>query len=149
MEPDRRKESSLGVSPSDQRTRVQEEPKSAVSDLAVIGRAMVIKGDVRSREGLYVDGELDGSLELTDSRLTVGPNGRITADITAREIEILGCVTGDLEASKRIAIRSRGRLIGDLRTPAIVIEEGAYFKGKIEIVESAEQPLLVGIDAEH
>ncbi len=103
---------------------------------------MVIRGEVKSQEGLYVDGEVDGSFELTDSRLTVGPNGRITADITAREIEVLGSVTGDLEASKRITIRSGSRLVGDLRTPAIVIEEGPYFKGKIEIVDSAE-PLLV------
>jgi len=147
---DRRKESSLGKASSDLRNEAQGESRSAgvVSDLAVIGRAMVIRGEIKSKEALYVDGEVDGSFELADSRLTVGPNGKITADITAREIEVLGSVTGDLEASKRITIRSGGRCVGDLRTPAIVIEEGAYFKGKIEIVDSAE-PLLVAAAGEY
>lgn len=111
----------------------------AVSTLAVVGRGMVIRGEIKSREGLYVDGQIDGTLELFDSRLTVGPNGRVDADVTAREIEVLGSVSGDLEATKKIVIRKGGRLVGDLRTPGIVIEEGAYFKGKIEIVSSEEE----------
>lgn len=74
---DRRKESSLGKASSDLRNEAQGESRSAgvVSDLAVIGRAMVIRGEIKSKEALYVDGEVDGSFELADSRLTVGPNG--------------------------------------------------------------------------
>jgi cytoskeletal protein CcmA (bactofilin family) len=138
---DRGKENTFGKSSPTPRN----EPETAsqpglVSDLAVIGKAMVIRGHVRSKEGLYVDGEVDGSLELADSRLTVGPHGRVTADVTAREIEVMGSVTGDLDAAKKITIRKGGRLVGDLRTPAIVIEEGAYFKGKIEILDNVERP---------
>ncbi len=69
----------------------------------------------------------------------IGPHGRVGADAKAREIEVLGTVTGDLDASKKITIRKGGRLVGDLRTPGIIIEEGAYFKGRIEIVDSEEQ----------
>jgi cytoskeletal protein CcmA (bactofilin family) len=110
----------------------------AVSSLTVIGRAMMIRGQITSKESLHVEGQVDGSLDMPDFRLTVGPHGRVGADTKAREIEVLGTVAGDLEASKKITIRKGGRLVGDLRTPGITIEEGAYFKGKIEIVDSEE-----------
>ena len=113
-----------------------------VSSLAVIGKGMAIRGQIRSRESLYIDGEVDGTLDLPECRLTVGPHGRVGADARAREIEVLGSLTGDLEASKKITIRKGGRLIGDLRTPGIVIEEGAYYKGKIEIVTLEQRPQL-------
>src|SRR5579875_3359834 len=105
-----------------------------VSSLAVIGKGMVIRGQITSKESMYVDGEVDGSFTLPDCRLTIGPNGRVDAKVKAREVEVMGNVSGDMEASKKITIRKGGRLIGDLRTPGIVIEEGAYFKGRIEIV---------------
>jgi cytoskeletal protein CcmA (bactofilin family) len=114
------------------------EAAGAVSNLAVIGKGMVIRGQITSRESMYVDGEVTGSFQLFDCRLTIGPNGRVDANIKAREIEILGRVSGDIEASKKITVRRGGRLMGDLRTPGIVIEEGAYYKGKIEIVSSEE-----------
>jgi len=113
-----------------------------VSSLTVIGRAMVIRGHIVSRESLLVDGQVEGTLELPNSRLIIGANGRIGADVKAREIEVLGTVSGDLEATKKITIRKGGRLVGDLRTPGIVIEEGAYFKGKIEIVDAEEPPRI-------
>jgi cytoskeletal protein CcmA (bactofilin family) len=109
------------------------------SNRTVIGQAMVITGQVWSREDLQVEGEVDGSLELPDFRLTVGPKGKVGAGAIAREVEVLGTVTGDVEASKKVTIRRGGRLVGDLRTPGIVIEDGAYFKGKIEIVNTEEQ----------
>jgi cytoskeletal protein CcmA (bactofilin family) len=111
-----------------------------ISTLTVIGKAMVIRGRITSSESLQVDGQVDGTLELPDCRLTIGPHGRVGADAKAREIEVLGTVAGDLEASKKITIRKGGRLVGDLRTPGITIEEGAYFKGKIEIVDTDEHP---------
>lgn len=112
---------------------------TAVASLAVIGKAMVIQGQITSRESLHIEGEVNGRLDLPDCRLTIGRTGRVAADAVAREIEILGNVRGDLRASKKITIRKGGHLVGDLRTPGIVIEEGAYFKGRIEIV-SADQP---------
>ena len=112
------------------------------SGLAVIGKAMLIRGQITSREDLYVDGEVDGAVDLQDCRLTVGPNGKIGAGARAREVEVLGKVDGDVEATKKITIRTGGRLVGDLRTPGIVIEDGAYFKGRIEIVTTQAQDEL-------
>lgn len=113
----------------------------AVPGLAVIGKAMVIRGQITSREDMHVDGEIDGSLDMPNCRLTVGPSGKIGAGARAREVEVLGSVDGDVEASRKITIRKGGRLVGDLRTPGIVIEDGAYFKGKIEIVTTEVPPV--------
>jgi cytoskeletal protein CcmA (bactofilin family) len=105
----------------------------------VIGKAMVIKGHIRSKENMHVDGEVEGTLELSNSRLTVGPNGKVAANASAREVEVIGSITGDVEATHKITILIGGRLIGDLKTPGIVIEDGAYFTGKIEIGTSEAQ----------
>lgn len=112
-----------------------------VANLTVIGKAMVVRGRITSTESLHIEGEVDGALELPGARLTVGPAAKVRADATAREIEIMGTLSGDLDASKKITIRKGGRLTGDLRTPGIVIEEGAYFKGKIEILNPEEPEL--------
>jgi cytoskeletal protein CcmA (bactofilin family) len=112
-----------------------------VANLTVIGKAMVVRGRITSTESLHIEGEVDGALELPGARLTVGPTAKVRADATAREIEIMGTLSGDLDASKKITIRKGGRLTGDLRTPGIVIEEGAYFKGKIEILNPEEPEL--------
>jgi cytoskeletal protein CcmA (bactofilin family) len=87
---------------------------------------------------LHIEGEVNGSLELPGARLTVGQTAKVVADARAREIEIIGTLSGDLQASKKVTVRKGGRLIGDCRTPGIVIEEGAYYKGKIEIVNPEE-----------
>lgn len=108
----------------------------AVMNVAVIGQGMIIRGQVTSKESLHIDGELEGSLQMSEGRLTVSRNGKLGANVTAREIELMGVVRGNLEASSKITIRKGARLIGDLRAPGIVIEEGAYVKGKIEIINS-------------
>lgn len=105
-----------------------------VSNLTVIGKAMVVRGHITSKESLHIEGEVTGTLDLPGARLTVGQTAKVSADARAREIEIIGTLSGDLDASKKITVRKGGRLIGDCRTPGIVIEEGAYYKGKIEIV---------------
>lgn len=112
---------------------------TAVTTLAVIGKAMVIQGQIVSRESLHIDGEVAGRIDIPECRLTIGRSGRVAADAVAREIEVLGSVRGDLRASKKITIRKGGHLVGDLRTPGIVIEEGAYFKGRIEIMGAEQQ----------
>jgi cytoskeletal protein CcmA (bactofilin family) len=109
-----------------------------VSNIAVIGRGMVIKGEIRSKESLHIDGEVEGSLYMSDFRLSVSRDGRLTANVKAGEIELMGIAQGDLEATSKITIRKGARLVGDLRAPGIVIEEGAYVKGKIEIINPAE-----------
>ena len=109
-------------------------PRSA----AVIGSSMRIKGEISSQEELYVDGEIEGSLELRHS-LTVGPNGKVRANIKAREITVFGSVKGNVEVTEKIAIRDQGSLIGDIRTAGISIDDGAYFKGSIDIVRPEPQ----------
>jgi cytoskeletal protein CcmA (bactofilin family) len=101
---------------------------------ASIGKSVMIKGQIISREDLYLDGELEGTVELQEHRLTIGPNGRVQANVKAREIVIIGAIHGNVEASDKIEIRKEARLVGDVRTARIVIEDGAYFKGSIDII---------------
>jgi cytoskeletal protein CcmA (bactofilin family) len=103
---------------------------------ASIGKSVTIKGQIFSREDLVVDGEIEGAIELNDHRLTVGPNGRVRAGIKAREIVVLGSIEGNVEALDKIDIRKDAKLVGDIKTARIVIEDGAYFKGSIDIVKS-------------
>ncbi|MGQ9633464.1 MAG: bactofilin family protein [Bryobacteraceae bacterium] len=100
---------------------------------ARIGKSVVVKGQIFSREDLYLDGEMEGTLELPEHRVTVGTNGKLRASIKAREVVIAGNVQGNIEASEKIEIRKDARLVGDIRTTRIVIEDGAYFKGSIDI----------------
>ncbi|HYL34309.1 MAG TPA: polymer-forming cytoskeletal protein, partial [Bryobacteraceae bacterium] len=95
---------------------------------------VMIKGQIFSREDLTIDGEVDGSVELHEHRLTVGPNGKLQAGVKAREVVVLGTIHGNVEASDKIDIRKDARLVGDIKTARIVIEDGAYFKGSIDIV---------------
>jgi cytoskeletal protein CcmA (bactofilin family) len=100
---------------------------------AAIGASMFIKGDIRTREELFVDGEVEGALE-SHSLLTVGPNGKVKANIKAREVIVFGTVRGNVDVTEKIAIRDKGSLIGDIKTAGISIDDGAYFKGSIDIV---------------
>lgn len=103
--------------------------------VAVLGKSVMVKGQIFSREDLTIDGEVEGTVELQEHRLTVGPNGRVSATIKAREIVVLGTVHGNVEAGDKIDIRKEAKLIGDIRTQRIVIEDGAYFKGSIDITK--------------
>ncbi len=107
---------------------------SPASGAAAIGKSVVVKGDIYSREDLYVDGEVEGTIEVQEHRLTVGPNGRVKAAVRAREAVIRGTVHGDIEAIDRIDVRKEAKVVGDLRTTRIAIEEGAYFKGSVDVV---------------
>jgi cytoskeletal protein CcmA (bactofilin family) len=100
---------------------------------AIIGKSVMIKGQIFSREDLTIDGEIDGSVELHEHRLTVGPNGKLQAGVKAREVVVLGTIHGNVEASDKIDIRKDAKLVGDIKTARIVIEDGAYFKGSIDI----------------
>jgi cytoskeletal protein CcmA (bactofilin family) len=100
---------------------------------AVIGKSVMIKGQIFSREDLTIDGEVEGSVELQEHRLTVGPHGKVQAGVKAHEIIVLGTIHGNVDAADRIEIRKDARLVGDIKTARIVIEDGAYFKGSIDI----------------
>jgi cytoskeletal protein CcmA (bactofilin family) len=113
----------------------------APRNVAVIGPGMTIKGEVHSQEDLYVDGDVEGALELKEHCLTVGPNGKTHSSIRAREVVVLGSVQGNVEARDKIAIRKNGRLVGDIKTAGIIIDDGAYFKGSIDIVKTDSKPV--------
>jgi cytoskeletal protein CcmA (bactofilin family) len=100
---------------------------------ATLGKSLVIKGEVTGSESLYIDGRVEGSINLPGNRVTVGRNGVVSANISAREIVILGKVRGNMTASDRFDIRSEGSLTGDITAQRVSIEEGAYFKGGIDI----------------
>jgi cytoskeletal protein CcmA (bactofilin family) len=106
---------------------------SAPKQQAVIGPSMSIKGEIRAREELLVDGEVEGLVE-SQSLLTVGPNGKVRGNIKAREVAVFGSVRGNVEVAEKIAIREQGSLIGDIKGAGISIDDGAYFKGSIDIV---------------
>jgi cytoskeletal protein CcmA (bactofilin family) len=101
--------------------------------MAAIGASMRIKGDIRTNEELLIDGEVEGSVE-SHSVLTVGANGKVRANIKAREVIVFGKVQGNVDAIEKIAIREQGSLVGDIRTAGISIDDGAYFKGSIDII---------------
>lgn len=102
---------------------------------ATIGKAVKIIGQIYSKEDLFVDGDLEGTVELLEHKLTIGPNGTVHAAVKAREVVALGTIQGNVEAADRIEIRKDAKLIGDIKTARIVIEDGAYFKGSIDIVK--------------
>jgi cytoskeletal protein CcmA (bactofilin family) len=108
-------------------------PAPQVRQAAIIGSSMNIKGEISTREELLVDGEVEGSLE-SYSLLTVGSNGKVRANIKAREVVIFGAVHGNVEVLEKIAIREQGSLVGDIKAAGISIDDGAYFKGSIDII---------------
>lgn len=109
---------------------------------AALGKSVIVKGQIFSREDLTIDGEVEGTVELQEHRLTVGPNGKVIASIKAREIVVLGTIHGNVETTDKIEIRKEAKLVGDIRTARIVIEDGAYFKGNIDIIRAeAPKPL--------
>ena len=108
---------------------------------------MSIKGEIRAREELLVDGEVEGLLE-SQSLITVGPSGNVKANIQAREMVIYGSVRGNVEVSEKIAIREQGSLIGDIKSAGISIDDGAYFKGNIDIIRPEPKPVPVSVKTE-
>jgi len=106
---------------------------SAPVEQATIGRSLVIKGEVSGTESLYIDGRIEGKISLPENRLTIGRNGSVQANITAREVVVMGKVTGNIECTDRVDIRSEGQVTGDVSTMRISVEDGAVLKGGIQV----------------
>jgi cytoskeletal protein CcmA (bactofilin family) len=102
----------------------------------VLGKSVVVKGQIIAGEDLTIDGEADGTVELQEHRLTVGPNGKVMAAVKAREVVVIGTLHGNVETRDKIQIRKGATLVGDIRTARIEIEDGAYFKGNIDIIRT-------------
>jgi len=108
-------------------------PATSPMDQANIGRSLVIKGEITGAESLFIDGRIEGTITFPENRVTIGRNGNVTANITAKEVVIMGKVQGNVEASDRLDIRSEGVLSGDVITHRISVEEGAILKGGVEV----------------
>ncbi|HJY86010.1 MAG TPA: polymer-forming cytoskeletal protein [Candidatus Acidoferrales bacterium] len=106
---------------------------------ARLGTSLHVKGEISGNEDLHIDGSVEGLVQLEDRKLTVGASAKLTADVVAREVVVYGSVKGNLRARDRIEIKKDGSVIGDLNTARIMIEDGAYFKGSIEIDRTAEK----------
>ena len=120
--------------------------QAAAGEQATIGKSLVIKGEVTGSASLYIE----GTINLSGNRVTVGRNGQVSANITAREIVVLGKVRGNMVASDRVDIRSEGSLTGDVAAQRISIEDGAFFKGGIDIrkpdaANKVAEPAKVGV----
>src|ERR1700716_38705 len=113
---------------------------TSTSDQATIGKSLVIKGEVAGSESLYIDGRVEGSINLSGNRVTIGRNGVVAANINAREIVVLGKVRGNLTASDRGDIRSDGSLTGDVVAARISIGDGAFFKGGMGLRKAGQKP---------
>jgi cytoskeletal protein CcmA (bactofilin family) len=111
-------------------------PMTPPMEQATIGRTVVIKGEVTGGESLYIDGHIEGTITFKDHRVTIGRNGVVTANIFAREIVIMGKVTGNLECGDRVDIRSEGSLTGDIVTQRISVEDGALLRGAVQLTPS-------------
>ncbi len=118
-------------------------PQAVTGEQATISKGLFIKGDISGSESLYIDGKVEGSVNLTGNRVTVGRNGQVVANITAREIVVLGKVKGDVTASDRVDIRAEGSLNGNVAAARISIEDGAFFKGGIDIRKPDAKPVAV------
>jgi len=101
--------------------------------ITVLGELMKVKGQVFSAEDLTIEGQVEGTVEAGEGRVTVGPKGTVTASVKAREVSVLGTITGDVEADK-VDIGKDATLVGNIRTARLTIDDGAYFKGNIDIV---------------
>jgi len=111
---------------------------NAPLEQASIGRSLVIKGEVSGGESLYIDGRIEGTINIPDHRITIGRNGAVTADINAREVVIMGKVNGNVICNDRLDIRSEGAVTGDVVTPRISVEDGAHLRGSVQ-VQASEQ----------
>ena len=113
-------------------------PKNTISSATgsqrtCIGRTVVAQGQIVAGEDLLIEGQFDGTISLNEHCLTVGPEGHVKAEVRARQVVIQGSVTGNIEAREKVDIRLTGHVVGDLVASTVAIEEGAYFKGSIDI----------------
>jgi cytoskeletal protein CcmA (bactofilin family) len=123
---------------------VMETPKADPyrAEVAHIGKSVLVKGELSGSEDLYLDGEVEGTIMLKDHALIIGPNGRIRANVTAKDVTIHGKVDGNVRGSERVELKRSAVLSGDIATQRIVIEDGAFFKGAIDIQKEAAKPEL-------
>ena len=109
-------------------------------DMVNIGKSVVIKGELSGSEDLTIEGHVEGRIDLKDNVLTIGPNGKIKAEVFAKSVVVLGEVTGNVTASEKVDIRDNGSVDGDIASPRVAIAEGAHFRGSIDMQRAGSKP---------
>ena len=109
-------------------------------DIVNIGKSVVIKGELNGSEDLTIEGHVEGTIQLRDHVLTIGPNGRIKAQVFAKSVIVLGEVNGNVTASEKVDIRDNGSVDGDIISPRVAIAEGAHFRGSVDMQRKGAQP---------
>jgi len=107
-------------------------------DVVNIGKSVVIKGELNGSEDLTIEGHVEGKIELRDHVLTIGPNGRIKAELHAKSVVVLGEVIGNVSASEKVDIRENGSVEGDITSPRVAIAEGAHFRGSVDMAQKGK-----------
>jgi cytoskeletal protein CcmA (bactofilin family) len=126
------------VSTSPQERKMEVPQEATRSSVAHIGKSVVIKGELSGSEDLYIDGHVEGAIELREHNLTIGPHGRVQANVSAKEVVLHGTLKGNVRAVDRVEIRKSGSLIGDVTAARVMIEDGASIKGSVDIQKPAE-----------
>jgi len=108
------------------------------AEFAHIGRSVTVKGELSGSEDLFIDGQVEGTIELKGNSLTIGPNGQVKANVNAKDVVVQGKLEGNIQASQRAELKKSAVTVGDISTQRVAIEEGAYFKGKIEVQKDAQ-----------
>ncbi len=114
-------------------------PAETIGAPASIGKSVQIRGEVKGSEDLLVDGVVEGTITLTESRLTIGPHAKVQANVSARDVVVIGTLDGDIQATGRVELRAGANLKGDIHAARLSIEENAMFSGKVDLVQSAAQ----------
>ena len=117
-------------------------PPPAGRSRTILGQAVVVKGDLSGKEDLLIEGQCEGTLDFPDHCLTIGPQGKVKSEIRARQVVIHGTVNGKISAGDRVEIRKTGTVVGDIVSATVAIEDGAFFKGSIEIVREGQPQAL-------
>ena len=122
-------------------------PDTAHGEMTHIGKSVVIKGDLSCSEELYIDGQVEGAIDPKGNRLTIGPNGRVKASVKACAVVVQGKLEGDISASDRVDLKQSAIVTGNIATQRISIDEGAYFKGNVNIQKEAPKKEVLGATA--
>jgi cytoskeletal protein CcmA (bactofilin family) len=115
-----------------------------MGETAVIGQSIKFKGELSGQEDIIIEGAVVGTIELKDNHLTIGTNGTIKADINAQRVTVIGSIEGNVTAVEKVQIMETGRLSGDITTPSLVIMDGAFFNGNVQMVEEKESNVVHG-----
>ena len=124
-------------------------PRHVEREMVNIGKSVVIKGELSGSEDLMIEGQVDGKIELRQNTLTIGPNGKIKAEVFAKSIIVLGEVHGNITASEKVDIRDNGSVDGDLSSPRVAIAEGAHFRGSIDMQQKGAKAADIKPAADH